>query len=212
MEVPGLKNGGFASRAAGECQASHSGHGTRRRHPESSEKHIANSGGRPATLGKNWSTKNGISRRSSVRNRAKTRFHLSNIVDNRSILLGARGFDVPRLSQKLDSLSAVKSFEPLSAVRDTDIEGFLRNERENALLTAIESSRKAVKKNEIPRSRASTWFDTWLGFRRGGTTSLAVHTIGMGRGEAADTIVATWNGSRYYIEFTRGARGGGVTD
>ncbi|XP_065827806.1 nuclear pore complex protein Nup93-like [Oscarella lobularis] len=61
-----------------------------------------------------------------------------------SILLGARGFDVPRLSQKLDSLSAVKSFEPLSAVRDTDIEGFLRNERENALLTAIESSRKAA--------------------------------------------------------------------
>eukprot|EP00058_Branchiostoma_floridae_P008695 XP_002594183.1 hypothetical protein BRAFLDRAFT_275527 [Branchiostoma floridae] len=59
-----------------------------------------------------------------------------------SILLGAKGFDVPRISQRLETLSAAKTFEPLEPVRDTDIQGFLRNERENALLAAIEESRR----------------------------------------------------------------------
>ncbi|XP_062501933.1 nuclear pore complex protein Nup93-like isoform X2 [Corticium candelabrum] len=63
-----------------------------------------------------------------------------------SILLGSRGFDVPRLSQKLDRLDAAKTFEPLAPVRDTDIQGFLKNERENAVLTVIEESRKKTFK------------------------------------------------------------------
>ncbi|XP_013389179.1 nuclear pore complex protein Nup93-like [Lingula anatina] len=59
-----------------------------------------------------------------------------------SILLGSKGFDIPRISQKLEGLSAARTFEPLEPVRDTDIHGFLRNERENALLTVIEQTRK----------------------------------------------------------------------
>ncbi|XP_064640294.1 nuclear pore complex protein Nup93-like [Lineus longissimus] len=59
-----------------------------------------------------------------------------------SVLLGSKGFDVPRISQKLETLGAVKTFEPLEPVRDTDIQGFLRNERENALLAVIEQTRK----------------------------------------------------------------------
>ncbi|KAK2144899.1 hypothetical protein LSH36_721g01052 [Paralvinella palmiformis] len=61
---------------------------------------------------------------------------------NASVLLGSRGFDVQKVSQKLESLSSAKTFEPLEPVRDTDIYGFLKNERENALLTAIEQTRK----------------------------------------------------------------------
>ena len=61
-----------------------------------------------------------------------------------AILLGSRGFDVPKLSQKLDNLSAVKTLEPIEPVWDTDIQGFLRNERENTLLAIIEESRKNV--------------------------------------------------------------------
>ncbi len=39
-----------------------------------------------------------------------------------SILLGSRGFDVPKLSQKLESLNAAKTLEPLEPVWETDIE------------------------------------------------------------------------------------------
>lgn len=59
-----------------------------------------------------------------------------------SILLGTKGYDIPKISQKLEGLSAAKTFEPLEPVRDTDIQSFLKNERENALLAVIEQTRK----------------------------------------------------------------------
>uniref|UniRef100_A0A1A8MD62 Nuclear pore complex protein Nup93 n=4 Tax=Nothobranchius TaxID=28779 RepID=A0A1A8MD62_9TELE len=58
-----------------------------------------------------------------------------------SILLGSRGLDVFHISQRLETLSAATTFEPLEPVKDTDIQGFLKNERDNALLSAIEESR-----------------------------------------------------------------------
>ncbi|XP_064611037.1 nuclear pore complex protein Nup93-like [Liolophura sinensis] len=58
-----------------------------------------------------------------------------------SILLGSKGFDVPRISQKLEGLSAAKTFEPLEPILDTDVQGFLRNERENTVLAVIEQTR-----------------------------------------------------------------------
>ena len=67
----------------------------------------------------------------------------------RAILLGSQGFDVPRLSQKLESLNAVKTLEPIEPVWETDIEGFLRNERENTLLAIIEESRSNVSSTII---------------------------------------------------------------
>ena len=67
----------------------------------------------------------------------------------RAILLGSQGFDVPRLSQKLQSMSATKALEPMEPVYETDIQGFLRNERENALLAIIEESRKNVRYNTV---------------------------------------------------------------
>jgi len=44
------------------------------------------------------------------------------ITISRSILLGSKGYDVPKISQKLEGLSAAKTFEPLEPVRDTDIQ------------------------------------------------------------------------------------------
>lgn len=61
-----------------------------------------------------------------------------------SILLGSRGFDIPKLSQRLETLNAAKTLEPLEPVWETDIEGFLRNERENTLLAVIEESKKST--------------------------------------------------------------------
>ena len=51
---------------------------------------------------------------------------------------------MPRLSQKLESLNTVRTLEPMEPVWETDIQGFLRNERENTLLAIIEESRKNV--------------------------------------------------------------------
>ncbi|XP_046568513.1 nuclear pore complex protein Nup93-like [Haliotis rubra] len=59
-----------------------------------------------------------------------------------SILLGSKGYAVPKIAERLEGLKATTTFEPLEPVADTDIQGFLRNERENAFLAVIEQTRK----------------------------------------------------------------------
>jgi hypothetical protein len=41
------------------------------------------------------------------------------------------------VTQQLDTLSAVKKLTPIETIADTDIKGFLRNERENAIMKII---------------------------------------------------------------------------
>ncbi|XP_066973938.1 nuclear pore complex protein Nup93-like [Macrobrachium rosenbergii] len=59
-----------------------------------------------------------------------------------AILLGSRGIDLPHISTRLDDLVTAKTLQPLEAVADTDIAAFLRNERENAIITAVEDSKR----------------------------------------------------------------------
>ncbi len=40
----------------------------------------------------------------------------------RSLLLGSKGYDIQKVSQKLEGLGATKTFEPLEPIRDTDIQ------------------------------------------------------------------------------------------
>lgn len=40
----------------------------------------------------------------------------------RSVLLGSKGLDISHISQRLESLSAATTFEPLEPVKDTDIQ------------------------------------------------------------------------------------------
>ncbi|XP_022098079.1 nuclear pore complex protein Nup93-like isoform X2 [Acanthaster planci] len=70
-----------------------------------------------------------------------------------SILLGSKGLDVPRISQRLETLSATKTFEPLEPIADTDIQSFLRNERENAVLAVIQET----KKNTLQQTEKRFW-------------------------------------------------------
>ncbi|KAG7207484.1 hypothetical protein KM043_009116 [Ampulex compressa] len=58
------------------------------------------------------------------------------------LLLGSRGVDLPQISQKLNSLSTRRTFEPLDPIADTDIVSYLRNEKENAILSIIEQVHK----------------------------------------------------------------------
>ncbi len=62
--------------------------------------------------------------------------------------LTTSGVDLPSISQKLESLSTISAmttgFEPVEPMRDTDVAGFLKNERENAILAIIEETRYAL--------------------------------------------------------------------
>lgn len=69
------------------------------------------------------------------------------------ILLGSRGVDLPKLTQKLETLSASQSFEPINPIGDTDVEGYLKNERENAIIAVIEETNKNVSVNALFSSR-----------------------------------------------------------
>ncbi|KAK8777909.1 hypothetical protein V5799_020748 [Amblyomma americanum] len=62
-----------------------------------------------------------------------------------TILLGSRGYDLPRASQKLEGLTAAPTFEPVEEVRETDIHAFLRNERENAIQSVFVESAKSTQ-------------------------------------------------------------------
>ncbi|XP_069757463.1 nuclear pore complex protein Nup93 isoform X4 [Narcine bancroftii] len=77
-----------------------------------------------------------------LRSRTLTRTSQETADVKASILLGTKGLDISHISQRLESLSAATTFEPLEPVKDTDIQGFLKNERDNALLSAIEESRR----------------------------------------------------------------------
>ncbi|XP_011499100.1 PREDICTED: nuclear pore complex protein Nup93-like [Ceratosolen solmsi marchali] len=57
---------------------------------------------------------------------------------NAHILLGSKGIDLSQISQKLNSLSTRRTFEPLDPIADTDIVNYLKNEKENAILSIIE--------------------------------------------------------------------------
>nr|KAF6411213.1 nucleoporin 93 [Rousettus aegyptiacus] len=80
-----------------------------------------------------------------LRSRTLTRTSQETADVKASVLLGSRGLDISHISQRLESLSAATTFEPLEPVKDTDIQGFLKNEKDNALLSAIEESRKRVR-------------------------------------------------------------------
>ena len=54
-----------------------------------------------------------------------------------SILLGTKGFDVRRLSEKLYRLDTAKTFEPLEPVRETDIQVHVCCESENFCIALL---------------------------------------------------------------------------
>ncbi|KAG9509062.1 Nuclear pore complex protein Nup93, partial [Fragariocoptes setiger] len=73
-----------------------------------------------------------------------------------SVLLGSKGYDLPKVSRNLDSIISrglkLSASTHLNApiIRETDIQGFLKNERENAILQLIDEiktrSREEVDK------------------------------------------------------------------
>ena len=77
------------------------------------------------------------------------------------MLLGSKGVSVPKTAQRLEALrTTTRSLEPLEPVGDTDIHGFLKNERENSILSVIEET----KKNSfamVEKLHWETMFNDW---------------------------------------------------
>ncbi|CAH0405001.1 unnamed protein product [Chilo suppressalis] len=69
------------------------------------------------------------------------------------LLFGSKGIDLQQISQKLETLSSKRTFEPLQPIADSDIESFLRNERENAILSLIDE----VNKNSLQTAEDQKW-------------------------------------------------------
>ncbi|VVD02712.1 unnamed protein product [Leptidea sinapis] len=69
------------------------------------------------------------------------------------LLFGSKGIDLQKISQKLETLSSKRTFEPLQPIADSDIESFLKNERENAILSLIDE----VNKNSLQTTEDQKW-------------------------------------------------------
>lgn len=77
-----------------------------------------------------------------------------------SILLGSRGIDLPKISQRLEGLTAAPTFETVEEAHETDIQAFLRNERENAVLSVFADSFKATQE-EVDKFCWDTFSNEW---------------------------------------------------
>jgi len=52
-----------------------------------------------------------------------------------ALFLGQKGLEIADVPDRLKNLATTRNLEPLNPVVHTDIEGFLRNEHENAILS-----------------------------------------------------------------------------
>ncbi|KAG5887107.1 hypothetical protein JTB14_000740 [Gonioctena quinquepunctata] len=56
-----------------------------------------------------------------------------------NLLLGSKGVDLPKIAQKLESISTKRTFEPIQPVEDFDINSILENETRNKILATFDS-------------------------------------------------------------------------
>ena len=55
------------------------------------------------------------------------------------------------MNHRLEALSSAQTLEPLTSVPGKDISAFLKNERHNAIISAIEDTRKQARHNTYNR-------------------------------------------------------------
>lgn len=67
--------------------------------------------------------------------------------------MAPKGIDIPQMTQKLQSLSTRKTFQPLEPVADIDVKSFLKNEYENGILSVIALNQKQSAQN----IKRNTW-------------------------------------------------------
>lgn len=60
------------------------------------------------------------------------------------MLLGSKGVDLPKIIQKLESISTKRTFEPIEPVEDVNTRGILENELQNCVLSIFEEAYERV--------------------------------------------------------------------
>lgn len=58
--------------------------------------------------------------------------------------MGSKGIDLPKIVQKLESISTKRTFEPIEPVEDLDLSSLLENEVRNCILNVVESGYSSV--------------------------------------------------------------------
>ena len=61
-----------------------------------------------------------------------------------ALLAGIKGFDAEKMAMTLKDINLKTTFEPSEPLRDTDIEGYLRFQYQNIIVTAIEETKSEV--------------------------------------------------------------------
>lgn len=77
-----------------------------------------------------------------------------------NLLLGSKGIDLPKIVQKLESISTKRTFEPIQPVDDLDLTNKLQNEIRNKILEAFDSGYNTMLKSTYENSwehQASEW-------------------------------------------------------
>ncbi|XP_066153921.1 nuclear pore complex protein Nup93 [Euwallacea fornicatus] len=64
-----------------------------------------------------------------------------------NLLLGSKGIDLPKIVQKLESISTKRTFEPIEPIDDLDIANKLQNEIRNKILEAFDSGYNEMVKS-----------------------------------------------------------------
>ncbi|KAL3282768.1 hypothetical protein HHI36_005935 [Cryptolaemus montrouzieri] len=64
-----------------------------------------------------------------------------------NLLLGSKGIDLPKIVQKLESISTKRTFEPIEPVEDLDLGSLLENEVRNCILSVVESGYSSCLKS-----------------------------------------------------------------
>lgn len=98
-------------------------------------------------------------------------------IQKANLLLGSKGIDLPQLSQKIDtlcnSLSNRKTFESLEPI--PNIQNFLKNEAENAILSLIENTQRYTSK-QVENVRQREMFYSWENEKRKLLNSFVGHS------------------------------------
>ncbi|KAH8388759.1 hypothetical protein KR200_010915 [Drosophila serrata] len=76
------------------------------------------------------------------------------------ILLGSKGVDLPKMIHKLETLSARNFLEPLDPIQETDVKGYLKNERENTILSVIEETNRNIY-SSVERQKWRSIYSDW---------------------------------------------------
>ena len=94
-------------------------------------------------------------------------------------MLASEGIDAAQLSGAIQQTNVAGTFEPLQPVYDTDIEGYLRHEHEQVILSMIEDGRRQTL-DAFQQGLSTTLHRDWQAQKQQILEELGQHRTGAG--------------------------------